>query len=86
MSKPKLSFEEALARLEQIAREIEEGKVGLEESIERYEEGMTLIRQCRAILGKAEMKIQKLHAAADGTLEAREFEEGDEGTAAEDGT
>lgn len=70
MSTPKQeTFEEALARLEAIVREIEEGRIGLEESIGRFEEGMQLIQRCRGILQQAELKIQSLHESADGTLQ-----------------
>ena len=61
MSKKPVTFEEALARLETIANEIEQGKVGLEESITRYEEGMMLVKHCREILSAAEQRIVKLH-------------------------
>lgn len=80
MAKRKLSFEDALQQLERIAQEIEEGKIGLEESITRYEQGMTLVKQCRDILAKAELKIQRLQERAGGTPEAvpAERAEGDE--------
>ncbi|MBI5726027.1 MAG: exodeoxyribonuclease VII small subunit [Planctomycetes bacterium] len=58
--KEKMSFEQALARLEQIVRQIEEGKVPLEESIEKYAEGIELVKCCRSILDTAERKIQVL--------------------------
>ena len=74
MAKKKLSFEEALSQLETIAGQIEQGETGLEESITKYEEGMGLVKQCRAILEKAEMKIQKLQERADGSLETAPFE------------
>lgn len=74
MAKKKLSFEEALSQLELIAGQIEQGEIGLEESITKYEEGMSLVKQCRDILGKAEMKIQKLQDRADGSLETAPFE------------
>jgi len=74
MAKRKLSFEEALKQLEAIAEQIEQGKVGLEESIARYEQGMALVRQCREILSRAEHKIQQLQVRDDGTLAATEFE------------
>ena len=70
MGKRKLTFEEALKQLETIAEEIEQGKIGLEESISKYEQGMTLVKQCREILSRAEHKIQQLQQRADGTLEA----------------
>ena len=67
MAQKKPSFEESLRRLEQIVQAIEQGKVGLEESIQQFEEGMGLIKQCRAVLAEAEMKIQYLQASgADG--------------------
>jgi len=75
MGKKKLSFEEALARLENITQQIEQGKIGLEESIDRYEEGMGLVKQCRDMLSKAEQRIQKLHEKADGSLGSKRFED-----------
>ncbi len=68
MAKKPLKFEQALSRLEEIVTAIEQGEIGLEESIERYEEGMGLIRHCRTVLSEAELKIQKLQADADGEL------------------
>ena len=65
----KLTFEEALAKLERIVSQIEEGKVPLEESIEKYAEGIGLIKQCRAILDEAEKKIQLLAKGEGGSLE-----------------
>ncbi len=73
MGKKKLTFEEALNQLETIAEQIERGTIGLEESIDKYEAGMALVKQCRDILAKAEMKIQRLQQRPDGTLEATGF-------------
>ncbi len=70
MAKDNLKFEEALKRLEQIVDSIEQGKIGLEDSIKSYEEGMALVRRCRAVLQEAEQKIQYLQASgADGLSE-----------------
>lgn len=67
MSKSEPTFEEAMKRLETIVQAIEQGKIGLEESIKQYEEGMALIRRCRGVLSDAELKIQHLQAVgADG--------------------
>ena len=63
-----LTFEQALAQLESIVTAIEQGQIGLEESITQYEKGTTLIRRCRSILSEAEAKIQQLQLAEDGTL------------------
>jgi len=56
----KLTFEQAIAKLEQIVSRIEQGEVPLEESIDMYAQGMRLIRQCRGILEGAEKKIRLL--------------------------
>jgi exodeoxyribonuclease VII small subunit len=78
------SFEDSLKRLEAIAREIEEGRIGLEESITRYEEGMTLVQECRRILTQAEQKIRTLQPSADGDLEAKPLDAGDDADEAQD--
>ncbi|NLW87061.1 MAG: exodeoxyribonuclease VII small subunit [Planctomycetes bacterium] len=69
MAKEKLSFEQALEKLEAIVGEIESGKVPLEESITKYAQGIELVKQCRTILDSAEKKIQML-ARKEGGLEA----------------
>jgi exodeoxyribonuclease VII small subunit len=84
MAKEKLTFEQALAKLEAIVSAIEAGEVPLEESIEKYADGIRLVKQCRAILDQAEKKIQLLAKAEDApeTLEpAGELAEGDEAEA-----
>jgi exodeoxyribonuclease VII small subunit len=54
------SFEEALQRLEEIVRTMEEGRIGLNESLERYEEGVQLLRHSFDLLQRAERKIELL--------------------------
>ncbi len=73
MADKPLTFEQAMARLEEIVTGIEQGRIGLEESIERFAEGMALVRRCRTILSEAEMKIQRLQAEADGGLTAEDM-------------
>ncbi|HPF39216.1 MAG TPA: exodeoxyribonuclease VII small subunit [Phycisphaerae bacterium] len=63
MSKGKFVFENAMGRAEEIAEAIEQGEIGLEESIRQFEEGMTLIRKCRKVLEDAELRIQTLEAS-----------------------
>lgn len=76
----KLSFEQALQNLEQIVTEIEQGKVPLEASIEKYAQGIALIKQCRAILETAEKKIQLLSRNEDGAAQVSgELEDPPEG-------
>ena len=65
MGKKKMSFEQAIERIEEIVSEIEEGSVPLEESIDKYAEGIKLIEYCRTVLGNAEKKIQLLTKGQD---------------------
>ncbi len=51
------SFEEAMKKLEDIAQELESGKLNLDESVNKFEEGIKLSKQCSDILEKAEKKI-----------------------------
>jgi len=64
-----LKFEDALARLEEIVAQIEQGKVSLEESIQQYGQGIELIKQCRGVLDQAEKKIQLLGRSEGDTLQ-----------------
>ncbi len=71
MAKEKPTFEQSMARIEQIVAAIEQGQIGLEDSIARYSEGMELIARCRQILADAEMKVQTLQADAAGQLQVQ---------------
>ncbi len=55
-----LSFEQALAQLEQIVQRLEKGQVDLEDSIEIYERGSKLKAHCEAKLKDAEARIEKI--------------------------
>ncbi len=61
----KLSFEQAMQELENIVGDIEQGKVSLEESINKYEQGMKLLQYCRSILDKAEKRIETINKESD---------------------
>jgi len=78
MAKRKPTFEEALTQLEALAAQIERGEIGLEESIKKYEEGMALVRKCRDILNRAELKVQALQERDDGSLAVRPTTAGQE--------
>ena len=68
MAKQKITFEQALEQLEQIVTKIEQGQISLEQSIEKYAEGIEMIKQCREILDAAEKKIQLLTKGQDQLL------------------
>lgn len=55
-----LKFEEALKRLERIVADLESGKLSLEDSLKRYEEGVKLSRFCHKTLQAAQKKVQVL--------------------------
>lgn len=56
----KMMFEDAMRRLNEIVKRLEEGDVPLEESMTLYEEGMRLGAACRGILKNAEQRITRL--------------------------
>jgi len=61
-----LSFEVAIERLQTIVEELEGGSLSLEESIARYEEGVTLSRRLTQTLDQAEKRIERLAAVEGG--------------------
>lgn len=61
-----LSFEAALARLEEIVRTLEKGEAPLDQSIELYQEGELLKRHCDARLKDAQARIEQIALGADG--------------------
>jgi exodeoxyribonuclease VII small subunit len=62
----KLSFEKALAELEQIVQKLERGDVPLEESVTIYERGEVLKRRCEELLRAAEARVEKITLDAAG--------------------
>ncbi len=61
-----LSFEKALAELEQIVQRLERGDVPLEESVAIYERGEALKRRCEELLRQAEARVEKITLDAAG--------------------
>lgn len=55
-----LTFEKALAELERIVRDLEEGRSGLEDSLAQYEAGVSLLKRCHEQLRQAEQRIALL--------------------------
>jgi len=70
-------FETALEQLEELVSAMEEGELSLEESLQAFEKGIRLTRECQVALEKAEQKVQTLLDDA-GTTEPLEFEENGE--------
>lgn len=68
-------FEDALAELDLILRELEDGTTNLEDALARYERGIGLLRQCYGQLQNAEQKIRSLAGQnEDGSPDLRPFE------------
>ena len=65
MTEKDLSFEQSLARLDEIVRHLEKGDLPLNDSLSLFEEGTGLIRRCGAMLDEAEQKVVKLKKGPD---------------------
>ena len=63
-----MSFEAALAELEGIVRQLEEGKGALDDAIAAYERGSQLKQHCETKLREAQSKVDKIVVSPDGTL------------------
>ncbi len=69
-------FEQALKRLEEIVHQLEEGELGLNEALERYEEGVKLLRQSYDLLQRAERRIELLSGVdAEGNPLTQPFDD-----------
>jgi exodeoxyribonuclease VII small subunit len=66
-----LSFEAALAELEDVVRRLESGNVALEESLVLYERGAALRAHCDARLKAAEARVAEITQGPDGSVSAR---------------
>jgi exodeoxyribonuclease VII small subunit len=72
---PPLPFEQALAELESILRELEDGTTNLEDALARYERGVGLLRQCYSQLRDAEQKVKLLAGLnEDGSADLKPFD------------
>ncbi|HBL35500.1 MAG TPA: exodeoxyribonuclease VII small subunit [Firmicutes bacterium] len=67
------TFEEALARLEQIIGELENGELSLDESLKLFEEGIALSRHCNLKLDEAQGKVELLLELKDGVVKTEGF-------------
>lgn len=65
-----MSFEAAMAELEQIVNLLEAGKGKLDDAIRSYERGTALRRHCEAKLAEAQARIDRIVAGADGSISA----------------
>ncbi len=73
-----MSFEQSLARLEEIVRHLEKGDLPLSESLELFEEGTGLLAACGAMLDEAEQSVVKLRKGPDRNPVELPFQEEEE--------
>ena len=72
----KITFEEALKRLEEIVKELENEKLTLDKALKLYEEGVKLAGKCSGELENAKRKIQILQQGGDGEIVLADVPEG----------
>jgi exodeoxyribonuclease VII small subunit len=82
-AKPK-TFETSLEELERIVRELEQGELTLEKSLELFEQGVKLSRECQDRLSQAERRIEILMRDNQGRTTVRPFDPEGEAGAADD--
>lgn len=70
----KETFEDYLKQVEEVVKGLESGKLGLEESLEKYELGVKAIRKCYEILGEVEKRIEVLVKEKDGSVKTKGFQ------------
>jgi exodeoxyribonuclease VII small subunit len=68
----KTNFEDSMKKLEEIVTELEKGELNLDESVEKFEEGMKISKECNNILEQAEKRITILLEKESG-IEEEEF-------------
>lgn len=70
-----LNFEDALMQLENIVRELEAGRIKLDDAVEAYEKAVKLKQFCENKLKSAQIKIEKIEINKDGEISTSNFEE-----------
>ena len=70
----KMSFEEALAELEEIVNKIDTGQESLAEAVASFEKGVALKKHCEKMLKEAKLKIEKVTITAEDKIEFTEVE------------
>ena len=73
MNEKNKSFEQNMARLEQIVRAMERGDVALEESLKLFQEGTQLVQTCGKLLDDAQLQVKLVMAGPDGKPVEEDF-------------
>ena len=74
MADKEFSFERSLAELQALVEALENGNVGLDESLVLFERGVELVRLCNKRIDEAEQRVLTVRVGEDGTVETVSFE------------
>ena len=72
MKQESMTFEQSLARLDEIVKAMEKGDVPLEKTLALFEEGTALAANCNRLLDEAEMRVVQVTKGADGAPEGND--------------
>jgi len=72
-----LTFEDAMAQLETIVRELETGQIKLDDAVEAYEKATHLKKFCEEKLQAAQLKVEKIEQNKDGSLTLKPLDQTD---------
>lgn len=75
MAEKKPTFESALKNLEEIVLKMEEGELSLDQSLQKFEEGIELVKFCEKNLQEADGRIEKLMKDSEGKTKRVSFDE-----------
>ena len=75
MNTEKMSYEEAIERLNKIVNDLEKGNLPLADALTLFEEGTALMKRCTELLDRAEQKVVMLEKGADGAPVELPFED-----------
>ena len=74
MADKEFSFEKSLEKLQKLVEALENGNVGLDESLALFERGVELVRLCNQRIDEAEQRVLTVSLGNDGRVEAVAFE------------
>lgn len=73
-----MKFEDSLEKLERIVEDLENGDITLDKAIKKYQDGMSISKQCLDLLNKAEKKVQICLKDKNGNIKLKQFKDKDD--------
>lgn len=74
MTKKKIDFEASLKQLEALVQKMEQGQLSLDDSMQAFEQGIALARDCQTALSEAEQKVNVLTQNSQGEAQTKPFD------------